>query len=458
MRSLRGRLTAGVTVVLAVALLVTGLLAAREARQADRDALDDRLRRTAELSRATALAAVQEELPAGDRRLDAVLDATRTSLRLVLGSTPLLETGDPPPRRPALPPGLSTFEAGGARYRAYVTSLRDESLGGLARLELTTDITPLDRRQAALRRRLVLLGLLALVLSAAGVFLASGVVLRPLRRLRDMTARIAGQEDLDRRVPAEGPAELRSLAASFNAMLGRLSRSAADRPRALDATRRFAADAGHELRTPLTSIRATLSALVRHPELPAERRTRMAAETLAQQERLVALLEGLQALARGDASHERAPVDLAEVVDASLEASRERHPQLRWSATLPDDPVVLDGWAPGLRSLVDNLLENAARHGGDGGEVGVLLAADGPARLVVEDGGPGVPEAERERLFEPFARLAPDGRPGSGLGLAIVAQQARHHGATVDVDRSERLGGARFTVRFPLSGRSPRGR
>jgi two-component system sensor histidine kinase PrrB len=454
MRSLRGRLTAGVTVVLAVALLVTGLVAAREARDADRDALDDRLRRTAELSRATALAAVQEELPTGDRRLDAVLDATRTSLRLVLGTTPLLETGDPPPRRPRLPAGLSSFEVGGVRYRAYVTSLRDASLGGLARLELTTDMTPLDRRQAALRDRLLVLGLIALALSAAGVFLASGVVLRPLRRLRDTTASIAGQEDLGRRVPAVGPRELRSLAASFNAMLGRLSRSAGDRQRALDATRRFAADAGHELRTPLTSIQTTLSAFVRHPELPAERRTRMAAETLAEQQRLVALLDGLQVLARGDASPERAAVDLAEVVDAALEAARARHPEVRWSATLPDDPVVLDGWAPGLRSLVDNLLENAARHGAADGEVCVALATGGDARLVVEDAGPGIPETDRERVFEPFARLAGDGRPGSGLGLAIVAQQVRHHGATVDVDHSERLGGARFSVTFPLSGRS----
>jgi len=104
--------------------------------------------------------------------------------------------------------------------------------------------------------------------------------------------------------------------------------------------------------------------------------------------------------------------------------------------------VPLRGWAPGLRSLVDNLLENAAVHGGR--TVRVALADH---LLVVEDDGPGIPTADRERVFAPFARLDPD-RPGSGLGLALVAQQAGHHGARVDVDASPSLGGARFTVRF----------
>jgi signal transduction histidine kinase len=107
----------------------------------------------------------------------------------------------------------------------------------------------------------------------------------------------------------------------------------------------------------------------------------------------------------------------------------------------------VDAWEPGLRSLVDNLLENAARHGLDGGEVRVTLRdGDGP-ELLVEDDGPGIPDADRERIFEPFVRLGDDG-DGSGLGLALVIQQADHHGATVEVDSSPDLGGARFTVRF----------
>jgi two-component system, OmpR family, sensor histidine kinase PrrB len=448
-RSLRGRLTLGLTLVLAAVLLAAGALAARDADRTEREALDDRLRRTAELSRATARAAVQEAVPSGDDRLDAVLDATRTSLRLVLGDVALLDTGDPPSRRPRLPAGYSTFEAGGTRYRAYVTNLRDESLGGLARLELTTRLTAVERRRDDVRERLALFGLVALAAGALMVWIASGVVLRPLRRLREATATIANDDDLSKRAPTgDGPAETRALAASFNEMLGRLSRSAAEREQALEATRRFAADVGHELRTPLTSVQATLSALQRHPDLPADRRAAMAADALEQQRRLVALLDGLQALVRGDAAPPMEAVDVAEVVDAAVVGAAERHPDVDWRAELPGEPVVRDGWAPGLRSLVDNLLENAACHGRPGGTVRVALTRSGRPELRVEDDGPGIPEADRERVFAPFARVEGTDRPGSGLGLALVAQQAQHHGATVAVDASEQLGGARFVVRF----------
>jgi signal transduction histidine kinase len=284
------------------------------------------------------------------------------------------------------------------------------------------------------------------------VFFASGVILRPLRRVRAATSQIAGAEDLDRRVPAgDGPAETRELATSFNAMLQRLSRSAADRERALEATRRFVADAGHELRTPLTAIQASLSALARHPDLPADRRTRIAADALEQQRRLVDLLDGLQAIARGDAAPPGAKVDLADAVDAALAAARDRYPDTRWSADVPDASVPVVAWEPGLRSLLDNLFENAARHGRPAGTVRITVSRDPAPEVVVEDDGPGVPEADRERIFDPFVRLADGEVPGSGLGLAVVAQQARHHGAAVVVDRSERLGGARFRVRFPAA-------
>src|SRR5215213_8770584 len=184
MRSLRGRLTLGITAVLAVVLTLAGALALREADRTDREALDERLVRTAELSGATALDAVQEELPSADDRLDAVLSATGTSLRLTLGAAALVETGDAVPRHRRLPKGLSSFESGGVSYRAYVSDLRDRSLGGLARLELTTRLTGLEERQDRLRNRLLLIGLLALLLAGAGVFAAGRVVLRPLGRLR----------------------------------------------------------------------------------------------------------------------------------------------------------------------------------------------------------------------------------------------------------------------------------
>src|SRR4051812_10853991 len=207
---------------------MAGVIVARDVERSERQVLDDRLRRTAELSRATALAAVQQELPGADRRLDAVLSATRSSLRLAIGDTVLLSSGDPPPRARRLPLGLHTVAAGGRRYRSYAETLRDESLGGLVRLEVTTGLEGLEDRQAALRRRLLGLGALLVLVAGAGVWLAAEVVLRPLRRLRAATGGIATEGDLDRPVPVAGPAELRDLAGSFNAMLARLSRSAED--------------------------------------------------------------------------------------------------------------------------------------------------------------------------------------------------------------------------------------
>jgi signal transduction histidine kinase len=447
-RSLRGRLTLGITLVLAVVLTGAGVMVSRYVDRSERRALDDRLKATAELSRETALASVQQALPSNDRRLDQVLSATGTSLRLLLGRRVLLESGrSPAGERPAPRDGLRTFVAGGERYRSYVSRLERADLGGLARLEVTTRLGGLEDRQSALNHRLAAFGIGALLVAGAGVWFVANLLLRPLRRLRAATANIAGTEDLDRRVPGDdGAAELRSLAASFNDMLARLGRSAGDRERALAATRRFTADAGHELRTPLTSVQATLSALSRHPEIPSEQRVELVRDALAEHRRLVELLDGLQALARGDAAAvAHADVDLAELVATSVQAARTRHPDVSWSADLPGEAVVVRGWDTGLRLLADNLLENAARHGRPGGVVAVSLGA-GP-ELVVDDDGPGVGEADRERIFEPFVRADGTRAPGSGLGLALVAQQVRDHGATIEVSRSP-LGGARFSVRF----------
>jgi signal transduction histidine kinase len=199
-------------------------------------------------------------------------------------------------------------------------------------------------------------------------------------------------------------------------------------------------------------VQATLSAIARHPDMPAEQRTELAREAIAEQRRLVDLLDSLQALARGDAGPvERTEVDLAELLDASAGAAADRHPGIELRTRAPDDAVPCRGWEPGLRILVDNLIENAARHGRPGGVVRVTLRApvngDGPA-IEVEDDGPGIPAAERERVFEPFHRVAGADRPGSGLGLALVAQQARLHDARVTVGDSP-LGGARIRVGFP---------
>jgi two-component system sensor histidine kinase PrrB len=422
-RNLRGRLTIGVLTVLTTVLSIGGVIVARDVERSERQVIDDRLRRTAELSDVTAVATIQSGLQEPDARLNAVLRATGSSLRVTLGDAVILQSGVPIPLTGRAPLGFSTRTIGGQRVRVFTKTLEIDSLGGLARIDASTSLRQLEARIDRRRERIVAIVLAMIVLAGVGVWLAADLVLRPLRRLRRATGAIAVDEDLERRVPVEGPAELRALAGSFNDMLVRLGRSAADRTRALDATRRFAADAGHELRTPLTSVQATLSIIARHPELEDEQRKQLAEDAL---------------------------------VDSAAQNLRARHPDLTVDTELPPGSVIVRGWEPGLRVLVENLTANAGRHGRRGGRVRVTLRpADrttsppaGPV-LVVEDDGPGVPEEERERIFAPFVRATETDRPGSGLGLALVAQQAGHHDAAVTVDSSPELGGARFEVRFP---------
>jgi two-component system sensor histidine kinase PrrB len=449
-RSLRARLSLGVGLVIALVLGVSGVLISNYAERTARDALDDRLRRTAELSRATAVDAVQNALPDTDRRLDAVLGATGSSLQLFIDDVVVLEAGRPAPAGGVPPTGLRTVTRGGQRYRVLVTPLAGAGLGDLARLEVTSSLTEVERRQAELDTRLAWLGLLALLGAGLGTYLAAVRVLLPMRRLRLTAHRIATEEDLTVRVSeTDGPAEVRGMAASFNAMLARLSASAALRERALEATRRFAFDAGHELRTPLTTVQATLSALHRHPDIAAEQRAAMLEDALEEQRRLVTLLDGLQALARGDAtSPDHEDVDLADVVTLAVADVRAGYPATTFVLDVPDAPVVVRGWEPGLRLLAGNLVANAAHHGRDDGTVWVALTTHPRPVLTVDDDGDGIPEPDRGRIFEPFRRLeAAAERSGTGLGLALVAQQARDHRATVHVDTSP-AGGARLTVSF----------
>lgn len=307
------------------------------------------------------------------------------------------------------------------------------------------DGPPPQARLLARRLTVVSLAVLAVV-GAAGLGLGS-LALRPLAALRHAAEQVASSRDLGTRLPeGQGPEEVDSLANSLNAMLARLQRSTAETERTLEASRRFAADAGHELRTPLTSIQANLEVLARSDHLSGEQQ-RILADVVRQHARIVALLDALQALARGDAATAvpREWFDLAEVVDAAVQHARTRYPLATVRFSGPDEVAML-GWPEGLRVLVDNLIENALRHGRPDGSVDVSVSiSDGRIRLTVDDDGPGIPAVDRQRVFERFARGGNVRAPGSGLGLALVAQQASVHGGTAAIEDAP-SGGARVTV------------
>ena len=173
----------------------------------------------------------------------------------------------------------------------------------------------------------------------------------------------------------------------------------------------------------------------------------MIEDALSENRRLVALLEGLQALARGEATPPLLDdVELADLVAVALAAAEARYPGVQWTCELPEEPVVVRGWEPGLRMLVDNLVVNAARHGG--GAVAVTLTAVSPgAELVVDDDGPGVAEDERERIFEPFVRA--DGVDSAGLGTGARARQPAGARAWRD-GRGRRVAAGWRAVQRPL--------
>jgi two-component system OmpR family sensor kinase/two-component system sensor histidine kinase QseC len=164
------------------------------------------------------------------------------------------------------------------------------------------------------------------------------------------------------------------------------------------------------------------------------------------------LVEQLLALARNEPGAPGLPfaaVDLAEITRQALAntvpQALARGTELELQA---DTPVALQGDAASLLVLVRNLVDNAVRHAPAGSQVLVRVAATlQGAELVVDDAGPGIPEAERERVFDRFYRRNPSASEGSGLGLAIVRTVATRHGATVALGDSP-LGGLRVTVRF----------
>lgn len=281
------------------------------------------------------------------------------------------------------------------------------------------------------RRRTPVLGFAAalLLLALAVAVGAYPVVRRATRRLERLQEGVEalGAGNLAARVKVEGRDEVAGLAAQFN-------RSAAEIERLVGAHRTLLANASHELRSPLARIRMAL-------EIPDDGRRR------AGLERDIAELDGLidEILLASRLEAVREP-ERVEEVDLLALAAEEAS---RTDAVVDGDAVTMRGEPRLLRRLLRNLLENARRHAPDSpAEVHVRRAATG-AEIEVADRGPGVPEAERERIFEPFYRPAGarEGGGGYGLGLSLVRQIARRHGGDARCVSREG-GGSRFIVRL----------
>ncbi|MEA2367912.1 MAG: two-component system, OmpR family, sensor histidine kinase PrrB, partial [Thermoleophilaceae bacterium] len=386
-----------------------------------------------------------------------LLAGSGSFVQVAVGGRVVQQRGDVPSGAPGVPTrdGLSTVTIDGESWRALTTTLPGDPA---PRVEVVSSLDAVEHRVDNTRQLVIWLGLAALGVTALTAWGFTTLAVRPLARLRSGAARVSGAEHLNTTLPDDdGPEEVRSLARTLNEMLARLRTSSEAMERALQATRRFAADAGHELRTPLTGMRANLDTIARNPDLPQADRDALVREVVAEQDRIVHLLDGLQALARGEAAETlaREEVELGDVVDAALYAARRRHPDVTYELTEADARATVSGWEGGLRLLIDNLLDNAALHGRPGGRVDVGVERDDGSLVVrVDDDGPGVPAAERERILEPFRRGEAASAAGTGLGLAIVAQQVALHGGRLELDDSER-GGLAVRVELPVNGGAP---
>lgn len=445
--SLRLRITLVALLVVGSALAVAAVALVRYHEAALVQQVDDQLRSDADFIIAQTVATRRVTRAGPPDRFAQLVDADGEIV--IAGTT---AEGLPPLASP--PPPWD--EGGGDGYRTrQVDGVGEVRL--LARplpelemhLVVARSLEPVSRSTATLTRSLLALPLLLAGLGLV-VWLVVRRALRPVEALRATVADIS-ERDLSQRVeiPSTGD-EVHRLATTMNSMLDRLESAVA-------RERRLVADASHELRSPLAAARALVEADGARPGPRAdgdggggdEAPDRYA--VLAALERLQDVTDQLLVLSRQD---EGGPPDVVAPVDLDDLALRHAAALERTTDLQVDVRSVSAGQVAGdeeaLDRVVANLASNAARHARS--TIAVSVAEDGgTVELAVADDGPGIPAADRVRVFERFTRLddaRSHDRSGAGLGLAIVAATIERHGGTVVVEDGP-LGGARVVVRLP---------
>ncbi|NUP49288.1 MAG: HAMP domain-containing histidine kinase [Catenulispora sp.] len=479
-RTLRGRLTLGLVVLLVVIFAGVGLATAALLRAFLVDRLDQQLV-TAGPRFAQSLEYGMTQSPDGDTRGQAlgtfgaraaagvvtqagVIDRTTGSDTVALSpanTRELLALPTDGSAHTVRLPGLGTY-----RLRAVTGYDGDTLVTGLP-LEHVEDTV----RELALTELALFGG--AVVLAALGGAAWVRLALRPLDRVATTAEQVStlslasGAVALDVRVPdADRRDEVGRVGASLNRMLGHIDDALARRQAVERRLRDFAADAGHELRTPLASVRGHAELALRRGDDPHHALTRIEAEA----RRMGTIVDDLLLLARLDAGRplESAEVDLTLLVLNAVDNAQaaDHVPEQEtpgtlhtWRLDLPTDPVLVPGDPHRLAQAVANLVTNARVHTPAGTRITVGIARRGDSiRLTVQDTGPGLPPDLAARAFDRFTRGDPTRSRASGstgLGLAISQAIAEAHGGQIAV--ASEPGRTVFVLVLPLTPRSAAG-
>ncbi|MCV7346559.1 sensor histidine kinase [Mycolicibacterium rhodesiae] len=345
---------------------------------------------------------------------------------------------------PRLNSDYGTAVVDGVRYRVRTVELSYPEATSLE-VGATFDDTIADTNN--LHRRVLMICVFAVCAAALLGWVLATFAVRPLRRLAAQTREIqAGDKAPD--VDIGGATEAVEIGEAIKGLLERIWTEQERTQAALASARDFAAVSAHELRTPLTAMRTNLEVLATL-DMTDEQREEVLSDVVRTQTRIEATLGALERLAQGELSTEadQVPVDITELLDRAAHDAMRVYPDLEVTL-VPSPTCIIIGLPAGLRLAVDNAIANAVKHGGATRvQLSAVSSRDG-VDIAIDDNGSGVPESEREAVFERFARGSTASHSGSGLGLALVAQQAEIHGGTALLDESP-LGGARLMLRLP---------
>lgn len=437
--SIRFRITALATAVVAVVLVVAGLSLVLVQRAVLTDSLD-----TALIQRAEDIVGLLESSPAPDELSQGATEAFAQLVGEdgnVVVSTPNL-ANDPPLPIPVDPQEGTTIQTlEGLEVDDDHFRVLSRVISGVGVLHVGTTYDVVTESTAVLTSSLAVVVPIVVAMLAILVWWLVGRTLRPVEAIRTEVASI-GSTDLHRRVPGSGSGdEIDRLAGTMNAMLERVETS-------VTRQQRFVADASHELRNPLTRIRAALELERRDAGDP-----KVIDDLLEEVVDLQHMVEDMLYMARADAGANKPVLRRVDLDDVLLREARSVHSRVDVAMDMSRvSAAQVYGDPSQLGRAIRNLVTNAERHARSRVQVS-LFEDDGSAVLVIADDGPGVPSEQAQFVFERFTRLdearsADAG--GTGLGLAIAREIAEVHAGTLNLI-SNGSPGATFEMRIPLA-------